>query len=217
MVTCERCHRKFATYAALKQHYGNQHPNVKWTPELESKLTGEREVEAYRSNLSPKRGSNSKLIIAVVLILIVAGAAWYYVSTNSGSGSTVTGDPTLSICITDSTVLAEHIHPQLQIVVNGRPVTIPANVGISAACLRPIHTHDETGEIHVESPVVYPYTLHDFFLVWGQPFDSTQVLQYKADTTHTLKMTVNGTPNSDFQNYVMHDGDQIVITYAPSS
>lgn len=162
--------------------------------------------------------------MAIVLIIVIAlagGAAWYFVSNPGGSSSTTatapTGDPTLTTCITDATPLAEHIHPHLEVVINGQPVTIPANIGISATCQRPVHTHDASGTIHVESPVVYPFTLHDFFLVWGEPFDNTQILQYKVDSSHFLRMTVNGLPNSQFENYVMQDGDQIVITYGPST
>jgi hypothetical protein len=68
----------------------------------------------------------------------------------------------------------------------------------------------------MESPVVYPYTLHDFFLVWGLPFDSTQIAGHRVDSTHTLTMTVNGVSNTQYQDYVMHDSDQIVITYGPT-
>lgn len=211
MVNCERCHRKFGSYAALKQHYINQHSNVNWPAELENELVREQESAGYRARAHPNRGSHLRLTIAVILILIVIGAAWYYISV-SPSAPNITGDPTLQVCI-GSTPLAEHIHPHLQIIVIGAPVTIPANIGITSDCMRPIHTHDTSDTIHVESPVVYPFTLHDFFLVWGQPFDNTQIMQYSVDSTHTLTMTVNSIPNTQYQNYVMRDGDQIVIIY----
>lgn len=133
----------------------------------------------------------------------------------STSSPAIPGDPTLQICITGA--VAEHIHPHLQIVVNGQPIVIPANIGISDSCTRPIHTHDASGTIHVESPVSYPFTLHDFFLVWGQPFDSAQILRNHVDSTHTLRMTVNSIPNTQYENYVLQDGDQIVIIYGPAT
>jgi hypothetical protein len=49
MVECDRCHRKFAKYAALKQHYGNQHPNAKWTEALEGKLNEEKDLQSHKA------------------------------------------------------------------------------------------------------------------------------------------------------------------------
>jgi hypothetical protein len=214
LVTCDRCHRRFSSYAALKQHYASKHSNVRWPEEFEKQLTAEREAASYRFTLRPNRPSHAGLIIAILLIAIVAGGAAYFVS-NSGSGSSYTGgDPTLQICL--SGTIVEHIHPHLTIMIQQSPLTIPANIGITGDCTRPVHTHDPSGEIHVESPFNYPYTLGDFFLVWGQPFDSTRILQYTTDATHTISMTVNGKPSTEYRNYVIHDGDQIVITYGAS-
>ena len=214
MVTCERCHRKFPSYRALKNHYADRHGNISWSTELETRRVAEGELESQTARWHPKR-SHSGLMIALLLIVILGGAAAYFVF-NSGSGSSYTytgSDPTLQICMGDSTAIVEHIHPHLTIITGGSELTIPTNIGITPACMSPVHTHDSSGEIHVESPVKYPYTIHDFFLVWNQPFDSNHLLQYSVDSTHTLTMTVNGAPNNQFQNYVMQDGDQIVITY----
>jgi hypothetical protein len=106
-----------------------------------------------------------------------------------------------------------HIHPNLQIIVNGKQQVIPANIGIGPTCMTSIHTHDASGQIHIESPEKRDFTLGDFFAVWQQPFSSTQVLGYKADATHRIAVTVNGTAVSTYENTVMNDGDSIVITY----
>ncbi len=174
-----------------------------------------------------KRETTMGIAIVLIIVVALAGAAWYFVSplfsTPGGSATSATaassspiGDPTLTTCINGAS-LAEHIHPHLDIIINGQPVAIPAEIGTTPTCTRPVHTHDDSGTIHVESPVVYPFSVHDFFLVWGQPFDNTQILQYKVDSTHVLTMTVNGAPNNQFQNYVMREGDKIVITYGPTS
>ena len=46
-----------------------------------------------------------------------------------------------------------HIHEHLDVYVAGRRVTVPAGIGIDVAgsFISPMHTHDETGVIHVES------------------------------------------------------------------
>lgn len=162
-----------------------------------------------------KRESAIGLAFVVIIVVLLGGALWYFVGPAIFAGSstaTPTGDPTLTTCISEGS-LAMHIHVHLSITVNGQPVGIPANVGVDATCTRPVHTHDDSGELHIESPVVYPFTLGDFFMVWGHPFDNTQIMTYKVDSAHSLRMTVNGIPNSTFRNYVLQDNDAILITY----
>ena len=64
---------------------------------------------------------------------------------------------------------ALHIHQHLDLYVDGRRVIVPANIGIeeSQGFISPLHTHDESGVIHVESPDVRTFTLGQFFAVWG--------------------------------------------------
>lgn len=151
----------------------------------------------------------------VIIVVLLGGAVWFSVAPTifaPRSTTTPTGNPTLTTCISEGS-LAMHIHVHLSITINGQPVGIPANVGVDATCTRPVHTHDDSGEIHIESPVVYPFVLGDFFMVWGQPFDNTQMMTYKVDSAHNLVMTVNGVPNNQFQNYVLQNNALIQITY----
>ena len=94
---------------------------------------------------------------------------------------------------------AYHIHAHLQIYVNGVQKLIPYGVGImppyslsgsgSSAFVNGgskfyyLHTHDETGVIHVESPSKQQYTLGNFFDLWKQPLSSTQVGPNKGTVT----------------------------------
>ena len=106
-----------------------------------------------------------------------------------------------------------HIHPNLKIVINGTPQTIPAEVGITAGCMHPIHTHDTAGTLHVESPEPRDFTLADFFAIWGKPFSKDQILSNKVDTHHIIRETVNEKEVTDFENTVLRDNDAIVISY----
>jgi hypothetical protein len=66
---------------------------------------------------------------------------------------------------------AFHIHVRLRIFVGGQPVPVPAGIGIDPAVgYAPLHTHDASGVIHVESPTVRTYTLGELFDVWGVRF-----------------------------------------------
>jgi hypothetical protein len=106
-----------------------------------------------------------------------------------------------------------HIHPVLSIVANGERQEIPANIGIKPTCMTAIHTHTADGVIHVESPEVRDFALSDFFAVWEKPFNKDQVLDFKADATHRIRITVNGQEVDTFENTILRDQDQIVILY----
>ncbi len=132
---------------------------------------------------------------------------------------------------------AIHWHTRLKILINGEEEPIPNDLGISsgnildrhltgAMGISPIHTHVETGDggeynedgtkLHLESsPKAKPsvLTLGYFFKIWGKQFNSTCILDKCNGPDGTVKMTVNGMPNADFDRYFMRDGDQIVITF----
>lgn len=113
-----------------------------------------------------------------------------------------------------------HMHPTLTIVILGHAQPIPANVGITSACMHPIHTHsgsDQTGVvvIHVETPILHTFYLRDFFHVWNQPFNQNRILDRQADGTNHVRMRVNGTPSDAYEGLALYDGQQIEITYGP--
>jgi len=106
----------------------------------------------------------------------------------------------------------QHIHPYLKIVLDGRAVTIPAYIGIrdlggGNGCFEPVHTHDASGIIHIESTSpTQEYTLGDFFAIWRATYgtaqldDSTvpvdytvgELLGHTADRTHAVRLVVDG-------------------------
>jgi hypothetical protein len=86
-----------------------------------------------------------------------------------------------------------HIHAHLAIFVHGKQVQIPEAIGVTpippnSGCLYWIHTHDNSGVIHVEagsitSPNGGPYTLGDFFDIWGETLSRNQIGQFKGQVT----------------------------------
>ncbi|MBI1755300.1 hypothetical protein HYR65_03375 [Candidatus Azambacteria bacterium] len=108
-----------------------------------------------------------------------------------------------------------HWHPHLAIFIEGKEQEIPTNIGIGVTH-NPIHTHDASGEIHLEfSGLVKKddIKLGNFFDVWGKQFSSLCVLDSCAKDNKTVKMLVNGKENAEFGNYVMQDKDKIEIRY----
>jgi hypothetical protein len=78
--------------------------------------------------------------------------------------------PALSM---EGTVL--HIHQHLDVFYRGHRVTVPAGIGIGSTFISPLHTHDTSGVVHVESPTIRPFTLAEFFGVWGVPLTRATV------------------------------------------
>ena len=92
----------------------------------------------------------------------------------------------------EGTVL--HIHQHLDITIHGQVAAVPAMIGINEkeGFISPIHVHDTTGVIHVESPTVQTFTLGQFFDIWGVKFTSECIGGYCADASNSLRIYVNG-------------------------
>jgi hypothetical protein len=116
---------------------------------------------------------------------------------------------------------ALHIHQHLDIFVHGTPVAVPADIGIHdtfPAFISPIHVHDTTGIIHVESPTVQAFTLGQFFDIWGVRLTATCIGGYCTDATNTLEVYVNGTRyEGDPRAIELAAHQEIVIVYGTPS
>ncbi len=111
-----------------------------------------------------------------------------------------------------------HWHPKLTIIIKGLKQELPANIGLGAVHQK-IHTHDtdaKDGVVHIEAQGVVTNDdtkLGNFFKLWGEDFNSTTILDKKNGQDGTVKMLVNGKENTDFENYMMKEGDNIEIRY----
>lgn len=93
-----------------------------------------------------------------------------------------------------------HHHAHLSLFVNGVQLAFPMGVGMfqpgkggsgyiyHQTCLYFLHTHDQTGILHMESKTGQPFLLGTLFKLWGEPLSSTQVAQY----TGSVSVYVNG-------------------------
>ena len=158
----------------------------------------------------------NKYIYSLIWLLFIAGVVWLIV-TPGKHGKFVPYDEKTSrevalICTTDMATKF-HIHPVLKIIIAGVEQKIPANIGITGLCMNSIHTHDDSGTLHIESPVQKDFMLGDFFAVWGKEFSQNQILDYKIDNTHAIVVTVNSKSVDTYENTVMKDKDDIVIEY----
>ena len=114
--------------------------------------------------------------------------------------------------------LLMHIHQHLNVTQDGNPVVVPANIGIDPKLhsddsldiygpqKSPLHTHTDTGTIHVESKIITNYTLGEFLDVWGIDLDNKVV-----------KAIVNSKNVSDYDSHVLKDGDNINLVICRSN
>lgn len=108
---------------------------------------------------------------------------------------------------------AYHVHPELTILINGKSSPPPKNIGVSPNCMLPLHTHANDGVIHTEPPGPKDLTLGQFFTVWGKTFNKDQILDFKRTNQAELILTVDGQPNSSWENLVLKDKQKIIISY----
>jgi len=87
-----------------------------------------------------------------------------------------------------------HLHAHLTVRIEGAFRSIPANIGIHDTCLYWLHTHRDSGIMHVEAPAEQAFTLGDFFDVWGQSLSEEQVLDRRLDPNEHVYGFVNGQP-----------------------
>jgi hypothetical protein len=104
-----------------------------------------------------------------------------------------------------------HTHQHLDVFVDGRRVNVPARVGIGADFISPIHTHDASGLVHVESPTVRSFSLAELFGVWGVRLTKTCL----ADMCGAAKLHVfvNGRRVADPNLALLGRHDEIVVAF----
>jgi hypothetical protein len=112
-----------------------------------------------------------------------------------------------------------HIHAMLHVYVNGLLSPVPADIGIEAGKGREasLHTHDGTGIVHMETNRRYPFTLGDFFSVWGVKLGPAQVGGLTGLGGDHLHFYLNGRRLANPAAHVLHNGDSVVIGYGKDS
>ena len=138
------------------------------------------------------------IIVSSFAVALLLGMGVYLQSMEKGG---VNADP--------NTVSLKGLHWHPEIVINVKVVkqTMPANLGVTPLSMAPVHTHEPDGVIHLEFLGIVHTSdimLGQFFKSWGKDIRSFGT---------NMKMTVNGTENTEFENYVMQDKDKIVLSF----
>lgn len=111
--------------------------------------------------------------------------------------------------------LVMHIHAHIAVIQDGRELVVPKEIGISSelwkdhsldefgpssGLLAPMHTHDTSGTIHIESTVEREYTLGEFLAIWG--LDPTGVVQVTDSS---------GAQAQDYWNHVLTRNEELAL------
>ena len=117
-----------------------------------------------------------------------------------------------------------HTHSSLNVTVNGKSLLVPNGVGINSTlwndhsldkfgterkattlgmispAMSPLHTHDSSGIIHVESTEYRNYTLGDFLNIWALPLEGREI-----------SLIINGDSTENYSNHILKDMEKMVL------
>ena len=146
------------------------------------------------------------LIISIsVTVLIIGLIVW---GNKIQTNNMIMYKDTQIACLTNGHQrVAEHIHPTLNIIVDGENETIPANIGITSDCMPELHTHDTTGEIHAESFLpgrISNFNLGDFFTIWDRKVERDG---------YDLEITQDGEIKNSVEEVKFIDHSRIELKY----
>jgi hypothetical protein len=139
-------------------------------------------------------------------------APWDANAAESAARATALGLPA------EGTTMHEHAH--VEIFVHGKNEPIPADIGIDTAAgtIQSIHTHDDTGLVHLESSQSREFTLGEFFGVWGVRFTPSCLGGYCNEGNNRLQVFVDGDEVTDnLQDVQLDDQTVIVVTYGTAA
>jgi putative peptide zinc metalloprotease protein len=112
--------------------------------------------------------------------------------------------------------LTYHTHQHLDVFVRGSRVTVPPQIGIDAeqGFITVLHTHAADGVIHVEAPEERPFTLGQFFRVWGVRLSSKCLGSYCREGDERVRVFVDGRiVRGNPDDIRLRDEQQIVVTF----
>ncbi|WP_085872231.1 hypothetical protein [Nocardioides sp. PD653-B2] len=113
---------------------------------------------------------------------------------------------------------AEHYHPQLRIIIDGKDVPIPANIGVdpTTGAMSAVHTHETDGTIHIEADTVgETFTLGQLFTQWGVTLTPTQIGGVRAKDGQQVNVTSNEMSVAGDPKDLRLEPDQLIVLRLP--
>ena len=101
--------------------------------------------------------------------------------------------------------------------VNGKPVAVPANIGVDVEGKQrsPLHTLDASGIVQAETDKDQVLRVWQFFQQWGVSLDKTCLATFCSDDHNQLLGFANGQLVPDPASIPFEAQQEIVIWYGP--
>lgn len=115
---------------------------------------------------------------------------------------------------------AVHYHAHLDVIVDGKAVTVPALIGIdeSARRISPLHTHTPDGILHVEAPAKDTFTLGQLFIEWNVRLTDGCLGSLCAADGKSVRLYVDGKLRpGDPTTLVLARHQQIALVYGDAT
>jgi hypothetical protein len=220
------------------------------SPQRPSRVEQKRSVKEHVADMrreQERRERRQRNLIytatAVVVALIAAGTAWAVVQERRNEPPPaalpdvvadgrrdlppwpVPADPVplaeqAGLRVAPMEQVAHHFHAHVDVIVDGDPVTVPANIGIHPAgtAMSELHTHDERGVLHIEAPNDEArYTLGQVFAEWDVRLDKRGIGGLDVDGSNTLRAYVDGElATGDPADIELTPDRQIALVYGPA-
>src|ERR1700749_762314 len=185
-----------------------------------SRRDGRKAVADARSSARSRTGwwISASGIVALVLLLTIARSIGGQRTTPQAKGPDI-NDPAATIAVggyttppwpapADATAAVnaaglpmlgregnvEHIHAHLDVPVDGQAVPVPAGIGIDVhrRTISPLHTHDASGVLHIESPVKRQFSLGELFSEWQVSLSEDNLGGLRTGGGNVVRVFVNG-------------------------
>src|SRR5215467_7124836 len=195
---CNVCGKSFYSRKQLEQHAQDAH----------STMNKNAMIKAVKK---PFKISKLIAVISVCVLIAIVGSIAIYYAREHAAALTIDG-----IGCNSMEQFAMHIHAHIDIIINGAYFLVPSQIGIPSNCFYWLHTHDESGIVHIEAPTHRDFTLGQFFDIWNKKLSNDQIFKYVASANNPLNVYINGTKVPDGTNYrdiKLNAHDEIAIIY----
>jgi hypothetical protein len=143
--------------------------------------------------------------------------AFHWEDGNTSDGAS--GEPMQGLTCDVNMDETYHVHTHLSIFLNGEALQVPGDIGVvrtstpGVRCFYAIHTHDQSGKIHVEAPAPGVFTLGQLFAIWGQNLSSTDVAGFTGMpvTVYTTDDGVVSVATGDWHDIELASHREITI------
>ena len=115
---------------------------------------------------------------------------------------------------------AQHFHPTVRIVANGKEIPIPEDLGADpVGGHSPVHRHPGDPVLHAEGLQEGAFTLGQFMRVWGVPLTPRRLGPYRADGHRSVRVLVKPKGEKAYKeseqidDLILRDGDEVYVLY----